>query len=495
MLCQLGASKSILSALRGRPGHGKVSSAERHRLQSSLRMVALGSLDLARIAEGVLGAGFQPDDEAALLDTIAEGAGQAVQAPLAKAGRSSMRNYEQLANYLPETVWSHIKEGHIQDYIDFLMRLGLRNPSEPTSQVMALVVLHQTDGFVRACEMAPHMKLEFVKSIKTMFKVRAKLVVSPVAFAQSLPQMPEDLRKQYPVLYEAAFSAEGPVASRISELELAQLKAGSRMRVVKGGPLVNPYSLQSAGGHNSMGLTETSGLCFPPSLVQFGQGLLMQMQHIANDVAQLKSGPLAASAAAGFQMPRPLMALTLPGARPFPNAAPAVASAAAPATATAPAAAAAAADEAGTAATAADSAALALLDVGMASESRVVPMSVEEATRSIMSALQPPTKDKAKAKNQPRPKGKTKSMAKSKAKGKVEGKAKATAGVPPVPAMPPLRKVDPIHFRTCTIYSDATKKQWRAVESKNRRKDVKFAWKLGKEAWDRCVQWCIDNST
>ena len=115
VLCQLGACKSILSALRGRPGHGKVSSAERHRLQSSLRMVALGSLDLARIAEGVLGAGFQPDDEAALLDTIAEGA---VQAPLAKAGCSSMQNYEQMANYLPETVWSHIKEGHIQDYID-----------------------------------------------------------------------------------------------------------------------------------------------------------------------------------------------------------------------------------------------------------------------------------------------------------------------------------------------------------------------------------------
>ena len=118
VLCQLGACKSILSALRGRPGHGKVSSAERHRLQSSLRMVALGSLDLDRMAEGVFCAGFQPDDEAALLDAIPEGAGQAVQAPLAKAGRSSMQNYEQLAIYLPETVWSHIKEGHIQDYID-----------------------------------------------------------------------------------------------------------------------------------------------------------------------------------------------------------------------------------------------------------------------------------------------------------------------------------------------------------------------------------------
>ena len=60
--------------------------------------------------------------------------------------------------------------------------------------------------------------------------------------------------------------------------------------------------------------------------------------------------------------------------------------------------------------------------------------------------------------------------------------------------MPPLRKVKPIHYLTCSIYSDEKRGQWRAVEWSARRKDVKFLWSGEKDSWDRCLKWCEENS-
>lgn len=470
VLCQLGACKSILSALKGRPGHGKVSAAERCRLQSSLRMVALGSLDLARIIEASQSAGFAAEDEDLLLDTLAQAAAHGAPAPLEKHARSSMQNFEELVHFLPESVWCHIKEGRIQEFLDFLLRLGLRHPSEPTSLVMALVVLHQTEGIPATCAMAPNSKLEFVKSIKSMFKARAGLVCSPVAFAQCLPRMPDDFRKQYPVLHEAAFSSQGPVPSRITEVELAQLKAGSRMRAVRG-------PLATAGMHNM--LVPQGMACLPAGLMQFGQGLLMQMQHIANEVSQLKAGQ---PAAADSKVPPPLMALSLPPHRfaSFPRApeAAVAASSGAPSSSAPP---------------------LAVMDASAI----VPPQSVDEATARIKACLDLGKADKAEtAEAKEKPKAEAKAKGKGKAKAKEEGhcKAKAKAKAKPkevaqeVPGMPALKKHAPIYFLTCTIYSDVKKKQWRAIEATNRRRDVKFSWKHGHEAWDKCIRWCIDNS-
>ena len=59
------------------------------------------------------------------------------------------------------------------------------------------------------------------------------------------------------------------------------------------------------------------------------------------------------------------------------------------------------------------------------------------------------------------------------------------------PKMPAFRKHAPIHWGTCTIYSDAVKGQRRATEAANRRKDVKFRW--SKDGWDRLLAWCRAN--
>ena len=103
-------------------------------------------------------------------------------------------------------------------------------------------------------------------------------------------------------------------------------------------------------------------------------------------------------------------------------------------------------------------------------------------------------------------KGKAEAKSKGKAKAKGKAEAKAIPGPLPIsttrgkgvakglssdlqPKQPKKAKQPPIHYLSCTIYSDSTAKCWRAIERSNRRHDVKFAWAKA-DSWERCVTWC-----
>ena len=98
-------------------------------------------------------------------------------------------------------------------------------------------------------------------------------------------------------------------------------------------------------------------------------------------------------------------------------------------------------------------------------------------------------KSKAKAKAKAKSKAKAKTMAKSKATN-VASKPSVAAGKPKRPAMPPLKKVPPIKYLTCTVYSSEKDRKWRAITSANKRYDVSFPWKGGKESLALCMAWC-----
>ncbi len=103
------------------------------------------------------------------------------------------------------------------------------------------------------------------------------------------------------------------------------------------------------------------------------------------------------------------------------------------------------------------------------------------------------------------PKAKGKSKAKTAAMAKAEAPSKRVMKAMPVNKkdikshpMPKLEKAPPIYLGTCTVYTDVGSREWRACEARNPRHDVGLAWKCGsstKESWQRCVQWCHDNST
>ncbi len=179
----------------------------------------------------------------------------------------------------------------MREFLDFLIRLGLRHPSEPTVRVMALSILFMTEGFEKVMAMSPETKLGFVQSVKQMFKGRAKFVLAPTVWIFLLPRSIDQLKREYPLVYEALYTEESPSASPISELELEQMKVTTRMRAVKSS--VMQAGVSCAGGS----LMQFQGI--PPQLMQFGL-------HLMNEVAQLKNARADASLE---PPPRPLIAL------------------------------------------------------------------------------------------------------------------------------------------------------------------------------------------
>jgi hypothetical protein len=235
LLAQVGASRSILTALKGRPGFTKVSCAEKTKLCNALQQIPLSSTELAQVLDAVMTVDFAAEDTALVVDTIADILGQqgSAAAPMAKANRSSMQSWENVVHFLTESVWQKLQEGNMDVLLGFLIRMGLRHPSEPTSATIALVCIHQAEGDEKLAAMSSATRLEFVKTVKHALKSKTKFVTAPPAFIQQLPATPAQLKLQYPLVYESIFAAELPVPCKISEMALAHLKAGTRMRAAR----------------------------------------------------------------------------------------------------------------------------------------------------------------------------------------------------------------------------------------------------------------------
>ena len=52
----------------------------------------------------------------------------------------------------------------MDEIFDHLGKLGLQHPSEQTSAVMSLAILHSTDGYERARAMSPETRMQFLKT-------------------------------------------------------------------------------------------------------------------------------------------------------------------------------------------------------------------------------------------------------------------------------------------------------------------------------------------
>ena len=120
---------------------------------------------------------------------------------------------------------------------------------------------------------------------------------------------------------------------------------------------------------------------------------------------------------------------------------------------------------------------------------------VEDPTSEVLRPSAPKGKSRGRGKGAGRGRGRGRGKAASKPKAKAKAKAIAASTMKGGrPAMPPLRKVDPIHYGSCVIYCDAKGEAWRAIAASNSRRDVRFPWRDGKASWSRCLAWCEEHS-
>ena len=274
---RVNACQSILDALRGRTSFQKVSVAERTRLQAVMLSANMSSLDLGQVAAAVKKVGFDDADESILMDLIGDLAGRGSCTVSAVAGnaRCTLQNYEDVLHHLTATIWAQMTGGDVYAFIDFALRLGLRSPTEGTFRALALAHLFQTEGLDKVLAMQPEAKTALVKSMKSIFRTRAKLVQPPLEWIVVFPRNVEQLRREHGPLWEANFASEHPVVCPISEIGMEQMKQGTRMRMIKRASVMDMGSLQN-------------GLGMPSQLVAFGQGHMNQMSIMANEISQLK---------------------------------------------------------------------------------------------------------------------------------------------------------------------------------------------------------------
>ena len=278
MVAQVEASGNLLFALQGRPHFEKVSTAEAARLKSIVVAAKLTIVDMSDVAAAISKVPFVQSDRGVLLDAIAEmavGGRLHADPPPAKIARTSTQNYEAFLSYLPDSIWSSMEQGSVNDLFDFLIRLGLRCPSEPTSQLMSLCILHESDGMEKVMAMSEDCKLDFCKAMKASFKRRAKFL-GVHQYLDVLPDLPSACAAEFPDLYSSAFGAQAPGTMKITQIDLQRLRSSSRMRVVRGASSM------------ALGVKSFSKCSLPPEFMLFGQNLIHTVQSLANDVAELR---------------------------------------------------------------------------------------------------------------------------------------------------------------------------------------------------------------
>ena len=167
-LAQVQASKNLLDALRALPRFPDISRSECARLQQSLALHALTPAHLASVAQGVKQAGFLQKDEELLLDMVASATCQSSAPPAAgKGSRVGLQDWETVPAFFFQAVhWNIMKRGEYADVLDFLVRMGLRNPGEPTVLTIALCMLWSGEGtYHKVLAMPVAAKLECVKGL------------------------------------------------------------------------------------------------------------------------------------------------------------------------------------------------------------------------------------------------------------------------------------------------------------------------------------------
>ena len=123
----------------------------------------------------------------------------------------------------------------LETLLTHALNLGLRNPSEPSYQVMAALYLCQIEKQQVVGSMDAAMRLHCAQNIKAVFKRLSAAQRSPgFPFPPQLPASAVEFQRDLPSWWDLAFpSRDCPVPCRICRSELMQTTARVPMRITR----------------------------------------------------------------------------------------------------------------------------------------------------------------------------------------------------------------------------------------------------------------------
>ena len=152
--------------------------------------------------------------------------------------RRALQDYSCVAAYLPAKLWDLLcsetaEAKKLEALLTFACHLGLRVPSEGTTQLISAVFMlcHLgTDGFDR---LTPTEKMNTYRAVKCEFKRVATYSGAAVVHVPVLPVDPEALKTQSPSIYRTAFEHGPPVDSKLTLQELRRAVSCIPMRTTR----------------------------------------------------------------------------------------------------------------------------------------------------------------------------------------------------------------------------------------------------------------------
>ena len=122
-----------------------------------------------------------------------------------------------------------------EDLFMHLHALGLRRPSEPTAQAMAVGLLLSSEGLEKSLALTMASRTQMVKTTKSWFLKSCNGLRAPAEWCWQLPPTPAKLQHLHPSLYAAGFAKGPPVACKLDMLQVETLRMQTPMRAPKGG--------------------------------------------------------------------------------------------------------------------------------------------------------------------------------------------------------------------------------------------------------------------
>ena len=151
-------------------------------------------------------------------------------------GKTPSQNWETMIEFISRPVWdSLLKDQDPATLFDHLIALGLRNPTEPTKQVLACILMATSKGMQDALQLSDPMKTSMVKSTGALFSrhLTASRVPAPAVHIAVLPETPEALKAAHANVFNLVFAAAPAAPFPLDRLGFAELRRTTNMRSTK----------------------------------------------------------------------------------------------------------------------------------------------------------------------------------------------------------------------------------------------------------------------
>lgn len=271
------ASATLLGVLRGVSDAQatEVAKTQAQALVAKLQQLpGLSATEAAELATAFARVGFAKDDLATLLQLVMTKAATNTN----EAGGKKGQSFEMFINFLPAKVWSAMENNNPEVLFSHLQALGLRRPSEPTGQGMAVALILASEGMDKALGYPADLRTKMVKTTKAWYLRSCEGLPAPTEWVWRFPSTPEQFKQAHPNLFAQAFADHPPITCKFDPLQYETLKLQTPMRAPKTshvlGPSASASSPQDMSGVIAVLQQAFRGVFSPPEMrvpIQFGR--------------------------------------------------------------------------------------------------------------------------------------------------------------------------------------------------------------------------------